>query len=364
MLLLYVFIAVVLMNCIYFLLFSKFSFINAPETQTEATFPVSVIICAKNEAKNLRRNIPLWLKQQYPQFELILVNDASSDKTLKVMESFAEKDPRIKIVNVKNNEAFWGNKKYALTLGIKRAVHTRLLFTDADCEPATKHWIKIMVSHFSEEKQVVLGYGAYSELPGLLNALIRYETLMTAVQYFSYAIVGIPYMGVGRNLAYTSTIYYKNNGFMSHIQLPSGDDDLFVNEVASKNNTAVCFDAAAFTYSIPKKTWKDWIIQKRRHITTSGRYKPHHKFLLGTYFVSNLLFWILAVACLIMNSWIIVVALIGLRFIIQYLVIGYSAKKLKESSLIPFIPLLDLFLVFIQMFIFISNRTAKSTRWK
>jgi glycosyltransferase involved in cell wall biosynthesis len=364
MLLLYIFIAVVLINCAYFLLFSKFSFSVSNKSLLNATFPVSVVVCAKNEAENLKRHIPLWLEQEYPEFELILVNDASHDKTLEVMEAFAEKDGRLKIVNVKNNEAFWGNKKYALTLGLKKAVHTRLLFTDADCRPTSKNWIAIMAGHFSKEKQLVLGYGGYDRLPGFLNKIIRYETLITAVQYFSYAKVGIPYMGVGRNLAYTSTLYYENNGFMSHIQLASGDDDLFVNEVATATNTALCYDQAAFTRSVPKKSWKGWINQKKRHITTSKFYKSKHKVLLGLYYFSNISFWILGVICFFYYSWIIVLTVIAARLLLQYIVLGYSAKKLKETSLTLFIPFLDLFLVFIQMFIFISNRTRKSTRWK
>ena len=187
MVLLYVFGAVALINCAYYLLFSKFALLKISEKNTSEKYPVSLIICAKNEAENLKKNIPLWQQQQYSNFEIILINDASIDETLEVMESFAENDSRIQIVNVKNNEAFWANKKYALTLGIKRAKNTRLVFTDADCYPALMEWLKLMADKFSDEKQLVLGYGAYEKRPGFLNKLIRFETLMTAVQYFSYA---------------------------------------------------------------------------------------------------------------------------------------------------------------------------------
>lgn len=364
MLLLYAFGFVVFINCCYYLLFSKFSLFKASEKNAAQAYPISLLICAKNEAENLQTHIPLWLNQVYPDFEIILINDASHDDTLEVMESFAEKNPQIQIVDVANNEAFWASKKYALTLGIKRAKNERLVFTDADCRPASIHWLQKMTSNFSEQKQLILGYGAYNKSSGLLNFLIRYETLLTALQYFSYAKAGIPYMGVGRNLAYSKKLYDDNNGFISHIKIPSGDDDLFVNEVATKQNTALCFDEDTFTFSNPKQSWKDWFLQKKRHTATAKYYKLKHKILLASFYISNLSFWILALLGLVFLDWKIAVALISFRFIFQFLIIGKAASKLKEKNLIPFIPLFELFLVLIQMSIFISNSASKPKRWK
>ena len=364
MILLYALIAVVVVNCTFYFLFSKFSFFNTSEKISSENYPVSLIVCAKNEAENLKQNIPLLLKQEHPDFELILINDASVDETLEVMEAFALEDSRVQIVNVINNETFWGSKKYALTLGIKRAKHERLLFTDADCKPASNQWLRIMTENFSEEKHLILGYGAYNKERGILNKLIRFETLMTATQYFSYATAGMPYMGVGRNLAYSSSLYYSINGFISHIKLSSGDDDLFVNEAGTGKNTAICVDENAFTYSIPKKKWSQWKLQKRRHITTAKLYKTKHKILLGIYYVGNLLFWILAITSLLFLDWKIPLIIIILRFLIQFIVIGKAAYKLQEKDLVLFIPFFELFLIFFQMSIFISNRFAKPPQWK
>lgn len=364
MVLLYVFGAIALINCAYYLLFSKFAFFKTSEKTTSEKYPLSLIICAKNEAENLQKHIPLWQKQQYPNFEIILINDASIDETLEVMEGFAENDSRIQIVNVKNNEAFWANKKYALTLGIKRAKNTRLVFTDADCYPASEDWLATMASNFSDEKQLILGYGAYEKQPGFLNKIIRFETLMTAVQYFSFAQAGNPYMGVGRNLAYTSNLYYENNGYMSHIKIPSGDDDLFVNEAATSKNVALCVGPKAFTYSLPKKKRKKWLLQKKRHYSTAKLYKPKHRFLLATYYATNLLFWLLAIATLFTDFWYFALAIIFIRLVFQYIIVGSAAKKLKEQDLVPFIPFYELFLVFTQLSIFISNSGEKNSRWK
>ena len=364
MILLYAFAVVVFINCCYYLLFTKFSFLkNSTESQTPS-YPISLLICAKNEAENLEVNIPLWLDQDYANFEIILINDASHDKTLDVMEKFALEDSRIQIVNVENNEAFWGNKKYALTLGIKKAKNKRLLFTDADCRPASNVWLKKMASNFSEQRQLILGYGGYNKTSGFLNAIIRYETLLTAIQYFSYAKAGLPYMGVGRNLAYSSQLFYDNKGFISHMKVPSGDDDLFVNEVATRKNTAICFEKDAFTYSNPKRTWRAWFLQKKRHISTAKYYKTKHKILLGSFYICNVIFWVLAFLSISLLDWKIPAALIAFRFIFELIVIGKAALQLNEKNLIPFIPFLEIFLVLTQMSIFISNSFSKPKRWK
>tara|TARA_B100000809_G_scaffold140211_1_gene137772 strand:- start:2604 stop:3698 length:1095 start_codon:yes stop_codon:yes gene_type:complete len=364
MVLLFLFAFVVLINCCYFLLFSKFSFLPDPQEINKEEFPVSLIICAKNEANNLKENIPLWLNQRYSDYEIILINDASFDVSLKIMESFESEDSKIKIVNVENIETFWGSKKYALTLGIKKAKHERMVFSDADCKPASPYWLKEMATNFTINKQVILGYGAYNKIPGLLNKLIRFETFMTALQYFSYAKAGFPYMGVGRNLGYTSKTYYDNSGFASHMKVQSGDDDLFVNEVATKSNTAICYSQESFTYSKPKQSWENWIKQKKRHISTAKYYKLKHRVFLGSYFIFQMLFWVLSLLIFIFLDWKIPLALIILRLLIQFIVLHKAMKKLDEKDLIYWFPFLEIVLITFQFSIFISNSSSKTGSWK
>ena len=281
MVLLFLFAFIVLINCVYFLLFSKFSLRSKNKEAQKNYIPLSLVVYTKNQALNLKDNIPLWLEQEYPDFEIILINDASFDDSLNVMELFEENNENIKIVNVENNETFWGSKKYALTLGIKKASHQRMIFTGADCKPASNKWLNEMGAHFSSKKQIVLGYGSYFKKKGLLNKLIRFDTLLTAIQYFSFTLFGMPYMGVGRNLAYSNNVYYDNGGFVSHMEVQAGDDDLFINQAATKTNTAICFSKKSFTYSESKSSWKEWISQKKKHITTTKLYQFKHQFLLS-----------------------------------------------------------------------------------
>lgn len=361
----YLFCVAIAVQLVYYgLVFSKFSF-QKPQTAQSNFQPVSIIICAKNEAENLKVFLPAILAQDYPVFEVVLINDSSIDKTLEVMEAFKALHSNIKLVNVKNIEAFWGNKKYALTLGIKAARYNQLLFTDADCVPVSDRWVHDMSSCFSETKTIVLGYGAYiKEKKSWLNKVIRFETFLTALQYFSYAKSNQPYMGVGRNLAYTKTQFFEESGFMSHMDVRSGDDDLFVNQAATETNTAICFAQTSFTESMPKPTFDLWIRQKRRHVSTAARYKLKHKILLAVFYVSQLLFWILGVtlACFLFH-WEIVIALIVLRWGLVLAVAWSAAKKLNERDLVFFYPFLELFLILAQLFIFMNNTVSKPKHW-
>lgn len=362
----YAFIAVVGIQVIFYISF-LFSFaIERAETRIKKQIPVSVIICAKNEAENLSKNLPSILNQDYSDFEIVLVNDSSSDETLEIMQTFASENRNIKLVDVKSNEAFWGNKKYALTLGIKASSNDFLVFTDADCVPASNQWLVQMSAHFSNKESIVLGYGGYAKKNySILNKLIRFETLMTALQYFSYAKLGMPYMGVGRNMAYRKELFFNNCGFNNHMTIKSGDDDLFINEVANSSNTALCFSKESFTISEAKTSYRAWILQKRRHISTAKLYKFKHQFLLGLFYISQLLFCTLGIVLLSIGfSWQWVVGLIGLRFIIQLLCIGFTAKKLEETDLVFLAPVLELFLITTQLSIFIANKISKPKHWK
>lgn len=362
----YSFIAIVIIQAlIYLFLFGRFAFLKSKK-ETQKNIALSVIICAKNEAENLKAFLPSILEQDYPDFEVVLINDSSSDNTLEVIQDFSKLYSHIKVVDVKNIEAFWGNKKYALTLGIKASKNDYLLFTDADCKPVSKDWIKNMSSYFSNEKSIVLGYGAYSKIKSsFLNKLIRFETLLTAINYFSFAKLGLPYMGVGRNLAYTKKEFFDANGFINHIKVRSGDDDLFINQIATSKNTAICFTKDSFTESVPKTTYKDWFKQKRRHVSTAKHYKTKHKIILALLYISNFMFWLLALILFtILYNWHIVLGIFLFRIIIQYIIIGFSSKKLGETDLLILLPFLEIFLIITQLTIFINNLISKPNHWK
>lgn len=362
----YVLIGVTVIQLLYYVLvFGKFSFSKIQKNNPKR-IPISVIVCAKNEAEQVKKFVPLLAEQNYPEFEIVLIDDSSSDNTLDLFEEFEKQYSNIKLVKVQNNEAFWGNKKFALTLGIKAAKNDYLLFTDADCYPTSKEWIKEMSSNFTLKKTIVLGYGAYEKIPGsFLNKLIRFETLLTATQYFGWAKIGKPYMSVGRNLAYKREEFFRVNGFIDHMKLRSGDDDLFVNQASNAENTTVCFSKESFTYSKPKTSFKKWFDQKRRHVSTATYYKFFDRFQLALFFFSQLSFLILAIILLAFQyQWMIVLPIVLFRYLFTWTSLGYAANKLNEKDVIYWFPIMEMALIFTHLNVFFTNIFSKPVHWK
>jgi glycosyltransferase involved in cell wall biosynthesis len=346
----------------YLFIFSRLAFFKSKENNVE-TIPVSVIICAKNERDNLLEFLPNYLSQDYPIFEIIVVNDSSVDDTNDVLRAFALQYKTLKIVNVPDTDRFYGSKKFALTLGIKAAQYDHVLLTDADCKPSSPNWIRLM-SQYAKKKGVVLGFGAYERKKGLLNKLIRFETFYTALQYLSFSQAKLPYMGVGRNLGYQSELFFKNKGFASHHHILSGDDDLFINEIANRKNTQIVIDADAHTVSNANNTYKGWFRQKRRHFLTGTHYKFKHKVMLGLLQLSQLIFIGLFIALVIMvKPFYLILGVFAFRYLVQMLIFKLSANKIGGKDLIILSPLYELFFMIFNPILVISNQIVKKTKW-
>jgi len=325
--------------------FSRIAFYNQKLKTRTQQHPVSVIICARDEDENLARNLPGVLVQTYRStYEVVAVNDNSVDDSKYILQELKKTFKSLNVIELTQEAKLISGKKYPLSIGIKESRHEVLLLTDADCVPASEFWIQKMQDAYDDNIEIVLGYGAYLKCPGILNKLIRFETFHTALQYLSYALAGVPYMGVGRNLSYKKDLFLRNKGFSSINHIPSGDDDLFINKVATKNNTAIIIDPEAVTRSIPKRTWREWQKQKARHYTTAKFYKPKHKFLLGSYVITQFLFYPLFIATIIVYDWRIALGLFGLRLLIQAFILYKSMKKMGEKDLWPWFIALDIWM--------------------
>jgi len=364
----YIFLGLIFINCCFYAYFGRFCFGKAEGGNSKNTFlpPLSILVCARNEAQNLIENVPFLLKQHYPTFEILLINDASTDKTAAVIDDFATKNQNVRAIHIKNTGPKFSGKKYALTKAIAAAQYEHLLFMDADCRPISTLWAQEMALGFMDKKQIVLGYGSYAAINhSWLNKIIRFETVLTAIQYFGYAKNGNAYMGVGRNLGYTKNIFQSENGFSAHETISSGDDDLFVNAAATPFSVACVFSPPSFSISQPKTTWTDWFLQKRRHVSTANRYKKRHRLSLGLFFLSQFLPYLLLIFLLFSP----VFSTIGLFiFFMRYLIVGAVLSagmgKLKERDLLYWFPALEFVLVLAQLSIFILSITAIRTPWK
>ncbi len=332
--------------------------------------PVSVIITARDADERLRKFLPEVLNQDYPDFEVIVVNDGANEDTEFLLRDLKLIYPNLKSTFVPHGTTNISTKKLALTLGIKAANHDWLIFTDADCIPESKYWIQTMARNFVPGVEVVLGYGAFLNQRGMLNRMITYDTLFTAMQYLGLAKAGKAYMGVGRNLAYNKAVYQRINGFVSHLHLPSGDDDLFVNRATNRTNTRMESALESITWSEPKTTLQSWLIQKERHLSVSSHYSFRSRFRLliepvtrGLFYLTTL---ILIVTLLILNCWmglLGVAALFLFRFFTQLILINKSSRLFNERNYNVDILLFDIYLPLLSFYLLVFGRVGKKARY-
>jgi hypothetical protein len=177
--------------------------------------------------------------------------------------------------------------------------------------------------------------------------------------------MGNTYMGVGRNLCYKRSIFFKNKGFASHYHILSGDDDLFINETATSKNVSVEINPESFTFSKPKESFFAWFNQKKRHMSTGNFYKLKHRFMLGLFFFSQIFFYLSLAALLILKVQPqFVISVYFSRLIIQLLISGKCMQKLKELDILWLTPLFDICVILIYPILAISNLFIKNKKWK
>lgn len=257
--------------------------------------PLSVVICARNESENLRRNLPAILKQDYPDFEVIVINDGSTDESEDLLSELEEEYPNLYHSFTPDSARYISRKKLALTLGIKASKYDWLVFTEADCTPVSDKWLRRIARNFTPSTDIVLGYSGYERGKGWLHKRVSFDSLFTSLRYLGFALAGKPYMGIGRNLAYRKELFFKVKGFSTHLNMQRGEDDLFINQIANENNTRVETSPDSVIRMQPVERYKDWKEEKVSYMATARFYKGSQRWLLGLETATRLLFY---VACL------------------------------------------------------------------
>ena len=361
-----VFIASFIIQLVYYLMvYIRIIFHHRTPEKKENFAPLSVIISAGNEAENLQNFLPLVLNQDYPDFEILVINDNSKDETAKVLSEFSSRYDNLTVLDAEKNTSGSGNKKRALTKAILRARNDLLVFTDADCYPVSNLWLKKIASAYSNDTEIVIAYGAYEYRKGFLNKMIRFETFFNAVQYLSFADLGFPYMAVGRNLSYKKSVFLKTNGFESHKNILSGDDDLFINEAADRKNTKIITDFESKTISIPKHSFKAYLMQKRRHLSAGLKYRIRNKFIIGTEITTRFFFYLIFLILLFDGTNTeAVILLFFVRIIVSVSVIQLIAMKMKEPINLFFISIFDILIPMLNLVIIAGTVFDKKNIWK
>ncbi|MCQ2204037.1 MAG: glycosyltransferase [Bacteroidales bacterium] len=338
-----------------------------PERSTKGE-PMSVIICAKNEASNLKELIPMLYNQDFREFQVIVVDDCSTDDTPMVLAELKSRYPDFYYTSIPIDSIFRHGKKLAVTVGIKAAKHERMVFIDADCRPCSNRWLRELSDNYLDGKEMVIGYGKYEKEKGFLNFFIRFETFWNAVQYFGYAVAWRPFMGVGRNMTYTKSLYNQSSKFRRSLQVLSGDDDMFVSEVGTRKNTAICYTPESHTTSEPQHTWNDWVAQKSRHLTTAPYYPTPIKIMLGLEVVTRQLMLLGTIGLLIfgdMDVKIIAASIWAVREIVMHISLGLAQRRMGEKGLWQHTMIMDILVPWIQAFVWLRSVTSKHRdTWK
>jgi glycosyltransferase involved in cell wall biosynthesis len=347
--------------------YRRAAFAKDDKTKSTVMPPISVVICARNEAENLTRFLPAVMEQDYPSFEVVVVNDCSEDNTYDILGEMMSRYPHLRVSIIQKDPGFTHTKKLAMLIGIKAAKNDLLVFTDADCRPASPKWLREVAAAAGPESDIVIGYGGYIAEESLLNSYIRYETMFIGMQYFGMTMAGKPYMGVGRNLAYRRSFFFDRGGFGPHNHIMSGDDDLFVNRNATSNNCRLMLSHDSFTLSAPHKSLGAWIKQKRRHLSAAAYYKTDDRIRLFFEPFSRVLYYGLLITLLIMlASWPVVLFIALARLLMRAVIIRKAAATFNEPRLWVISLFFDILAPFVTAFLYVTTiRRGKGREtWK
>ncbi|UJP65515.1 glycosyltransferase [Mongoliitalea daihaiensis] len=345
---------------------------KASKSTTEKLEGVTVVIAARNEKENLSKLIPIICNQNYPNFDIMVVNDRSNDGTKALLEQLMSKYPKLRTVTIQYTPEHVTAKKYALTLGIKVVKNDVLLLTDADCIPQSEDWITLMTAPVRNEgRTFALGFSPYATKGGFLNQWIQFETCWTALLYASFTLWKAPFMGVGRNLCYRRSFFMEQKAFKGLWEVEGGDDDLLVNRYATSKNTGVVIDPRSITLSEPKQTWSDYYTQKKRHLHAGKYYKAKDKQKIGIYALTHLIFWILGIGFMfysgIEQNWehfAVILGIITVRSILLTSVFTSARKKMTGKTKLFWTGAFDLLYIGYFWIVGTIGYQSRKVRWK
>jgi cellulose synthase/poly-beta-1,6-N-acetylglucosamine synthase-like glycosyltransferase len=347
----------------FWIVFSRLAFIKPKQTSGELS-PVSLVITAHNQYNDLEKNLPYFLEQDYPEFEVMVVNDNSEDGSTELLQDFSQLHGNLSVVELKQSLNWFKGRKFPLSLGIKSAKHEILILTDITCRPVSKEWVKEMVSVHTQKSQIVLAYSTF-DTKSKMNLWFRFSAFYDGLFYLSMALTGKPFKGIGKNLSYKKQLFYDHKGFSSHYKINVGDDEIFINQTAKKRNTLIQLSPKSKVAVVKPISFAKWLKGEKSRILIRRFFKTGSRLLISLFNTTALLFFASFAALLIFGfDWMLLIPLFGLRLISQYVIFGLAAKKLDERNLLLFSPVFELFQILIDFFIWLTLLFGRKNKWR
>ena len=353
----YAFVAIVIIHILYHILILGNVAYEKKRNPISSALPVSIIVYIENNETELPSFLTALKKQVYSNFQIVLINNASYDASLEIIESFALHHPNTKIVNVENNEAFWGNKRYALTLGIKVAKFDYLLFTEPTALPDSALWIANMMREFTAQKTIVLGHTHLEVVKkSFWNKLMRFQNIFNTTYNFAWAKISKPLFGNNKNLAYKKEEFFKANGYIHQMQKSHGEDFYFINAIATNNNVAISTNNTSFTTEKTIPTFKNWTQSLQEYSILFSNLKFIDKLKVYAYtYTRSLYFILLTILLSCLYQWEIVLILFVLRSLVLGIYTYKIFKRFEEKDLIYWFCILEFMHTFMVSYISIKN---------
>ena len=303
-------------------------------------------------------NLVYLLEQDYPDFEVVVVDYLSTDETQYILRLLAQNYSRLKVVTLTNNANGYQGLKYPFSIGIKTAQNDILLLAEPECIPMDTtqfNWIRSMVSGYVHDHiDIVLGYCGIAYKPSLFNWLQQYDNLLYSVEYLGSAILRAPFTGNGRNLSYRRSLFLKNDGFIYHYNIPDGADDMFVNQNARPRNTAVVLSPESFTLVQPQPTLRQWHLYRRHRVSTHSFYSLPLKLRRLLPPLGILLFYLFGALLLALAAlpWQILAAALALKLAWQIVATAAAARRLAVKPVVYILsPLFEIYFLIANTFL-------------
>ena len=346
----------------FWIFFSRISFFRKKNTTSDQP-PVSIVLVANNQYEFLQTNLPALLEQEYPDFEVVVVNDNSDDGTEDLLKELSHQHNNLQSIVLKQSLNWFKGRKFPLSLGIKSAKNDFILFTDPACKPISDQWISEIISSYDGQTEIVLGYASW-QTTSVFNRFYRFVAFYDALFYFSMALSGIPFKGIGKNLSYKRGLFYKHKGFSSHYTISAGEDEIFVNKAAKKQNTSICIHEAGKVISEKNTSFLNWLNLERSRLKIRRFFKPAHRVMISLYSASVFIFYTSFAFLLIAGfHWLVPVSVFALRLISQTIIFAFTQKKLSEKKLLLLSPFFEIFILLIDFFIWINLLFSRKYKW-